>query len=89
MMLGHWLDGSGWSTVLSGHTVFMLFSNIAADQAHEQENVKGDSGATRLFQDKKSLQRQMIARPEIPRLTDDLEQSSPVPTLIFDMKHHE
>lgn len=30
-----------------------LFSNIATDEAHEQENVKikGDCSATRLFQD--------------------------------------
>ena len=49
------------------------FSNIAIDQAHEQNNaiVKGDGGAIGLTEDTAALRRLMVAGPEI-RLIDEL-----------------
>jgi hypothetical protein len=49
------------------------FSNIAIDQAHEQNNaiVKGDGGAIGLTEDPVALRRWMVAGPEISRLIDE------------------
>lgn len=49
------------------------FSNIAIDQAHEQNNsiVKGDGGAIRLTEDPAALRRWMVTGPEISRLIDE------------------
>lgn len=49
------------------------FSNIAIDQAHEQNNaiVKGDGGAIGLTEDPAALRRWMVAGPEISRLIDE------------------
>ena len=46
------------------------FSNIAIDQAHEQNNaiVKGDGGAIGLTEDPAALRRWMVAGPKISRL---------------------
>ena len=46
------------------------FSNIAIDQAHEQNNaiVKGDGGAIGLTEDPAALRRWMVAGPEMSRL---------------------
>ena len=49
------------------------FSNIAIDQAHEQNNalVKGDGGAIGLTEDPAALRRWMVAGPEISRLIEE------------------
>ena len=49
------------------------FSNIAIDQAHEQNNaiVKGDGGAIGLTEEPAALRRWMVAGPEISRLIDE------------------
>lgn len=53
------------------------FSNIALDQAHEQENccIKGDGGAVGLTESPEALRRWMIAGPEISRIVHEFEES--------------
>ena len=52
-----------------------LFSRMAIDQAHEQNNaaIKGDGGAVGLLQSPDSLRRWMIAGPEVARLLAEFE----------------
>ena len=54
-----------------------MFSFIALDQAHEQENekIKGDGGAVGLTESAQALKRWMISGPEISRLAGEFEQS--------------
>ena len=61
------------------------FSSISLDHAHEQENakVKGDGGASGLFQDEKALHRWMVGGPELSRLVQEFEivsESAPAKT---------
>lgn len=68
-----------------------VFSNMAIDQAHEQNNalIKGDGGAIGLTEDPSALRRWMVSGPEISRVIDEFEtvvnphKSSEV------SKHHE
>ena len=57
---------------------FKVFSAIAIDQAHEQNNamVKGDGGAVGLTENPATLQRWMISVPEVARLISEFEASS-------------
>ena len=54
------------------------FSNMSADQAHEQENgkIKGGQGAIELLQDEKALARCMIAGSELARRIEEFENHS-------------
>ena len=54
------------------------FSNMAIDQAHEQNNavVKGDGGAIGLTEDPSALRRWMVAGPELSRLVNEFEIAS-------------
>ena len=47
-----------------------LFSKMAIDQAHEQENekVKGEGGAVGITEDPAALLRWMVAGPEVARV---------------------
>ena len=49
------------------------FSNMAIDQAHEQNNavVNGDGGAIGLTEDPSPLRRWMVAGPELSRLVNE------------------
>lgn len=57
------------------HRTSKVFSAIGIDQAHEQNNtlVKGDGGVIGLTQDDASLQRWMVAGPEITRMVHEFE----------------
>ena len=52
-----------------------VFSSIAIDQAHEQNNaiVKGDGGAVGLMQSPESLRRWCVAGPEMARMISEFE----------------
>ena len=54
-----------------------VFSSMAIDQAHEQNNaaVKSDGGAVGLTQNPEALRRWMVAGPELVRLTTEFETS--------------
>ena len=54
-----------------------VFSSMAIDQAHEQNNaaVKSDGGAVGLTQNPAALRRWMVAGPELVRLTTEFETS--------------
>ena len=51
---------------------------MAIDQAQEQANVivKGEGGALAVTEDPSALQRWMVARPEVNRLTAEYEHIS-------------
>ena len=55
-----------------------VFSAIAIDQAHEQNNasVKGDGGAVGLTENPAALRRWMVAGPEMARLLQDFQGSA-------------
>ena len=59
------------------HKTGRIFSSIAIDQAHEQNNatVKNDGGAVGLTQNPEALRRWMVAGPELVRMTTELEAS--------------
>ena len=54
-----------------------IFSSIATDQAHEQNNarIKGDGGAVGLMDNPNALQRWMVAGPEVARVIDEFEMT--------------
>ncbi len=66
-------------------------SNIANDQAHEQENakIKGDGGAVGLLADDKALRRWMVAGPELARMVSEFEASSGAQNHQLPDKHHD
>ena len=57
------------------HKTKRVFSGIALDQAHEQNNasVKGDGGAVGLTENPSALRRWMVAGPEVSRLVEEFE----------------
>lgn len=67
------------------------FSNIALDQAHEQENcrIKGDGGAVGLTECPEALRRWMIAGPEISRIVKEFEESACLKETEIINNHHE
>lgn len=67
-----------------------LFSMIALDQNHEQENevIKGDGGAVGLTESPTALRRWMVAGPEIARVVKEFESSFEVRKPI-NIQHHE
>lgn len=67
------------------------FSNIAIDQAHEQNNacIKGDGGAVGLTQNLAALQRWMVSGPEMARLIEEFQASMGKPEKESDRRHHE
>ncbi len=67
-----------------------LFSSMAIDQAHEQNNaaVKGDGGAVGLLQSPEALRRWMVAGPEIARLIAEFEATMDG-KCVTDTRHHE
>lgn len=72
------------------HKTAKLFSSIALDHAHEQENaiVKGDGGAVGLTENPAALRRWMIGGPELSRMVQEFEKS----TFTFEtqkLQHHE
>jgi len=68
-----------------------VFSNIAIDQAHEQNNavVKGDGGAVGLTESPAALQRWMVCGPEMARLLNDFDMSINQAQSTPDVRHHE
>ena len=54
-----------------------VFSSIATDQAHEQNNacIKGDGGAVGLLDNPSALQRWMVAGPEVARVIGEFEMA--------------
>ena len=52
-----------------------VFSSMAIDQAHEQNNaaVKSDGGAVGLTQNPEALRRWMVTGPEVARMTAEFE----------------
>ena len=74
-----------------GRKTGKVFSNIAIDQAHEQNNalIKGDGGAIGLTEDPSALRRWMVAGPEISRIVDEFEGVSNFQLSSTDDKHHE
>ena len=56
-------------------TSMRKFSSLALDHAHKQMNamIKGDGGATGLFQDSKALERWMVPDPELAYLVKEFE----------------
>lgn len=74
------------------HKSRRVFSSMAIDQAHEQNNaaVKSDGGAIGLTQNPEALRRWMVAGPEVVRLTSEFEASiERNKMLMFNTKHHE
>lgn len=67
-----------------------VFSSIAIDQAHEQNNatVKGDGGAIGLTQDEELLQRWTVAGPEVVRILSEFETSIYSTTVAEEETHH-
>ena len=59
------------------HKTRLVFSSMAIDQAHEQNNsiIKSDGGAIGLTQSPIALRRWMVAGPELVRLSQELEVS--------------
>lgn len=59
------------------HKTRRVFSSMATDQAHEQNNagVKSDGGAIGLTKNPEALRRWMVAGPEIVRITSEFEAS--------------
>ena len=62
------------------HKTERMFSAIAIDQAHEQNNkvIKGDGGAVGLTEDASALRRWMVSGPEISRLIEQFEYDNRV-----------
>ena len=54
-----------------------VFSSIAIDQAHEQNNacIKGDGGAVGLTDNPNALQRWMVSGPEVARCIDEFQKN--------------
>ena len=67
-----------------------MFSGIAIDQAHEQNNasVKGDGGAVGLTENPAALRRWMVSGPEMARLIGEFEVSTKKRKKT-DFRHHE
>jgi len=67
-----------------------VFSAMSLDQAHEQNNdlVKGDGGIIGLTENDQSLQKWMVAGPEISRLVQEFEESLEM-SAPKETKHHE
>ena len=67
-----------------------MFSGIAIDQAHEQNNasVKGDCGAVGLTENSAALRRWMVSGPEMARLIGEFEVSTKNKKKT-DFRHHE
>ncbi len=67
-----------------------VFSCIALDQNHEQENevIKGEGGAVGLTENPAALRRWMIAGPEIARIVKEFEATFLVQES-SDVRHHE
>lgn len=65
-----------------------LFSSIALDHAHKQENakVKGEGGAVGLTENPAALRRWMISGPEVARMIKEFENLS---NQANDIRHHE
>lgn len=59
------------------HKTKKVFSGMAIDQAHEQNNkcVKGDGGAIGLTENSSQLLRWMVSGPEIARIIGEFEAS--------------
>ena len=70
------------------HKTEWMFSAIAIDQAHEQNNkvIKGDGGAVGLTEDSSALRRWMVSGPEISRFIEQFEYDNQVKA---DFRHHE
>ena len=67
-----------------------MFSGIAIDQAHEQNNasVTGDGGAVGLSENPAALRCWMVSGPEMARLIGEFEVSTKK-RKITDFRHHE
>ena len=72
------------------HKTEKVFSAMAIDQAHEQNNsaIKGDGGAIGLTQSPGALRRWMVAGPEVVRLTSEFELSI-LKKVKVDQRQHE
>ena len=72
------------------HKTKRVFSAMAIDQAHEQNNcaIKSDGGAVGLTQSPDALRRWMVAGPEVVRMTSEFEASI-LKKSTLDQRHHE
>jgi len=73
------------------HKTKRMFSGLAIDQAHEQNNamIKSDSGAIGLTEDPVALRRWMVAGPEVSRLLTSYEEASCKKDARTENRHHE
>ena len=68
-----------------------VFSAIALDQAHEQNNalIKGDGGAVGLTYNPRALRRWMIAGPEVARVIEEFHDQQHCVGGKVDTRHHD
>ena len=73
------------------HKTDRIFSGMAIDQAHEQNNavIKGDGGAVGLTENPSALRRWMMAGPEISKFVADYEAISRGKETKKGSHHHE
>ena len=73
------------------HKTPRLFSAIAINQAHEQNNgmVKGDGGAVGLTENPSALRRWMISGPEMARTVSEFKASMTTEVKVQGADHHE
>ena len=68
-----------------------VFSSIAIDQAHEQNNalIKGDGGAVGLTDNPRALHRWMTAGPEVARVVQEFQSACSYKETRFHTCHHD
>ncbi|KAG1672961.1 hypothetical protein GQR58_015733 [Nymphon striatum] len=68
-----------------------IFSSIAIDQAHEQNNacIKGDGGAVGLTDNPAALRRWMIAGPEVARVIEEFQHRNQHSGREDSIRHHD
>ena len=68
-----------------------IFSSIAIDQAHEQNNacIKGDGGAVGLTDNPAALRRWMIAGPEVTRVIEEFQRGNQHSGREDNIRHHD
>jgi hypothetical protein len=68
-----------------------VFSSIAIDQAHEQNNalIKGDGGAVGLTDNPSALHHWMTAGPEVARVVQEFQSACSYKETRFHTRHHD
>lgn len=65
------------------------FSAISLEQAHEQNNARGDGGAVALTDNPSALRRWMVVGPEVARVIVEFEETNMNPNASEETRHHE